>query len=117
MTTPSHPTLEEARTLLEAATGLLERAITAGKTLTDGGKRIDDHQVATERIAYAATEAVAAHEVIIAAEELRTEGRSRPVLELTAVGAVGQLVKGLRSRLSDSADELGLGDAGPTPWA
>jgi (2S)-methylsuccinyl-CoA dehydrogenase len=115
MTTPSHPTLhptlEEARTLLEAATGLLERAITAGKTLTDGGKRIDDHQVATERIAYAATEAVAAHEVIIAAEELRNEGRSSPVLELTAVGAVGQLVKGLRGRLSDSADDLGLGDA------
>ena len=110
MTTPSHPTLEDARILLEAATSLLERAIAAGKTLTDGGKRIDDHQVATERIAYATTEAVAAHEIIFAADEIRGEGRSNPILELTAVGAVGNLIAGLRGRLSDSADELGIGD-------
>ena len=34
MTTPSHPTLEDARILLEAATSLLERAIEAGRKLT-----------------------------------------------------------------------------------
>ncbi|HIF95798.1 MAG TPA: acyl-CoA dehydrogenase [Myxococcales bacterium] len=110
MKTPSHPTLEDARILLEAATSLLERAIAAGKTLTEAGKLIDDHQVATERIAYATTEAVAAHEIIIATEGTQSEGRSNPILELTAVGAVGNLVAGLRGRLSDSADELGIGD-------
>jgi len=68
MTTLSHPTLKEAQTLLEAATQLLEQAIDAGKSLTEGGKRIDDHQVATERIAYAATEAIAAHEVIVSSQ-------------------------------------------------
>jgi (2S)-methylsuccinyl-CoA dehydrogenase len=111
MATGPHPTLEEAQSLLEAATSLLERAIAAGKTLTGDGKRIDDHQVATERIAYAATEAIAAHEVLDSAESLRAEGRSTPILELTAVGAVGQLVSGLRGRLSEAAEELGIGDA------
>ncbi len=110
MKTPSHPTLEDARILLEAATSLLERAIAAGKSLTESGKLIDDHQVATERIAYATTEAVAAHEIIVATEGTQSEGRSNPILELTAVGAVGNLVAGLRGRLSDSADELGIGD-------
>ncbi len=111
MATATHPTLEEARTLLEAATSLLERAIEAGRKLTGNGKQIDDHQVATERIAYAATEAVAAHEVLVSAESIRAEGRSTAGLEMTAVGAVGQLVSGLLGRLSQSADELGIGDA------
>jgi (2S)-methylsuccinyl-CoA dehydrogenase len=110
MKTPPHPTLEDARILLEAATSLLERAIAAGKALTEGGKLIDDHQVATERIAYATTEAVAAHEIVVATEEIRNEGRSNPILELTAVGSVGNLIAGLRGRISDSADELGIGD-------
>ena len=110
MKAPPHPTLEDARILLEAATSLLERAIAAGKTLTEGGKLIDDHQVATERIAYATTEAVAAHEIVVATEEIRNEGRSNPILELTAVGSVGNLIAGLRGRISDSADELGIGD-------
>ncbi|MCS5637152.1 MAG: acyl-CoA dehydrogenase family protein [Myxococcota bacterium] len=111
MSATAHPTLEEAQGLLAAGTTLLEHAVTAGKSLTEGGKRIDDHQVITERIAYAATEAVAAHEVILSAEALRAEGRSNPMLELTAVGAVGQLVAGLLGRISESADELGIGDA------
>ena len=111
MATATHPTLDDAQTLLAAATGLLERAIEAGKRLTDNGKQIDDHQVATERIAYAATEAVAAHEVLVSAESIRAEGRSTPALEMTAVGAVGQLVSGLLGRLSESAEELGIGDA------
>ncbi len=110
MTTRSHPSLEEAQALLEAATGLLESAVSAGKALTEGGKLIDDHQVATERIAYAATEAVAAHEVIESTREIIGEGRGNPMLEATAVAAVGQLVAGLRGRISDSADELGIGD-------
>ena len=111
MSTTAYPTLEDAQTLLAAGTTLLEHAVTAGKSLTEGGKRIDDHQVITERIAYAATEAVAAHEVIASAEALRAEGRSNPMLDLTAVGAVGQLVAGLLGRISESAEDLGIGDA------
>jgi len=106
----AHPNLDEIRTLMDAAETLLERGLTAGRALTGGGKLIDDHQVITERLAYAATEAVAAREVLNAVFELQTEGRSDAMLELTSVGAVGHLVTGLRDRLSGIVDDLGLGD-------
>jgi len=110
MTATPHPTLEDARALLTAATQLLEKSVTAARKLTSNGARIDDHQVVTERVAYASTEAVAAHEVIASIEALQSEGRSHAVLEKTAIAAVGHLVANLRERLSASADDLGIGD-------
>lgn len=110
MTTPAHPTLEDAKSLMDAATSLLDRSVDAAREMTDGGQKIDDHQVITERIAYAATEAIAAREVISSIEAIRAEGRSSEILELTAVASVGELVDSLRSKLSASADELSLGD-------
>ena len=106
----AHPSFDETTSLLEASEALLERALAAGQELTGGGKLIDDHQVVTERLAYAATEAVAARELTQAVHELRAEGRSDSALELTAVGAMGHLVSGLRSRIFQVVDELGLGD-------
>ena len=110
MTTAAHPTLEDAKSLMDAATSLLDRSVDAAREMTDGGQKIDDHQVITERIAYAATEAIAAREVISSIEAIRAEGRSSEILELTAVASVGELVDSLRSKLSASADELSLGD-------
>ncbi len=105
-----HPSLEDAKSLLDAATSLLESAVAAARKLTSNGKNIDDHQVITECVAYAATEAVAAHEVIRDAERIRAEGRSSELLELAAVGAVGHLVGALRDRVSARAEDLGIGD-------
>ena len=110
MNTAPHPTLEDAKSLMDAASSLLDRSITAAREMTEGGQKIDDHQVITERVAYAATEAIAAKEVIASIEEIRAEGRSHETLELTAVASVGELVESLRSKLAASADELGLGD-------
>jgi (2S)-methylsuccinyl-CoA dehydrogenase len=112
MTATPHPTLDDARSLLAAATDLLEKSVASAKQLTEDGRHIDNHQVVTERIAYASTEAVAAHEIIAGIEEIRGEGRSTDMLELTAVAGVGKLVANLRARLSDSADDLGIGDEG-----
>jgi (2S)-methylsuccinyl-CoA dehydrogenase len=106
----AHPSFDETTDLLEASEALLERALSAGQELTGGGKLIDDHQVVTERLAYAATEAVAARELTKAIHEIRAEGRSDASLELTAVGAMGHLVSGLRNRIFQVIDELGLGD-------
>ena len=106
----AHPSFDDSISLLEAAEALLERALSAGQTLTGGGKLIDDHQVVTERLAYAATEATAARELSNAVLELRAEGRSQAALELASVGAMGHLVSGLRTRLFGVIDELGLGD-------
>ena len=106
----AHPSFDESISLLEAAEALIERALGAGRTLTGGGKLIDDHQVVTERLAYAATEATAARELSNSVLELRAEDRSHAALELVCVGAMGHLVSGLRTRLFGVIDELGLGD-------
>ena len=62
MTSP--PTLEDAAALLDAADRLLEPALTAAQQITEAGKRIDDHQLLTERVAYAVTEGRAARELL-----------------------------------------------------
>jgi (2S)-methylsuccinyl-CoA dehydrogenase len=103
-------TLEDARLILEAGSQLLSDAVAAAKDKTAGGKKIDDHQVITERVAYAATEAVAAHEVLAELDNWQAEGKLTPMREKTAIGAVGELMTNLRERLSSAADDLGIGD-------
>jgi (2S)-methylsuccinyl-CoA dehydrogenase len=107
----AHPTPEDAQKLVSAAATLLEDAVAAAKSLTDGGKKIDDHQVLTERVTYASTEAVAAHEVLAQYADVVAEGRGTPHFERLAVAAVGDLVWNLRDRISAVATELGIGDA------
>lgn len=100
----------DARLVLEAGALLLAEAVSAAKGLTADGERIDDHQVSTERIAYAATEAVAAHEVLAQLERWRAEGQATAMREKTAIAAVGELITNLQIRLSAAADDLGIGD-------
>jgi (2S)-methylsuccinyl-CoA dehydrogenase len=94
-----------------AARRLLEPVLDRARSLTDQGKRIDDFQVLTERVAYAATEARAASELLALLRSLRAEGRGSEMLELTAGAAIGELAAAVRNRLEPLADELGLGDA------
>ena len=63
------PSLDGARELVEAAESLLERALEAARAITEGGARIDDHQVLTERVTYAATETRAARELLRVVDE------------------------------------------------
>jgi (2S)-methylsuccinyl-CoA dehydrogenase len=104
-------TLAEARALVGAGESLLEPALERARAVTDSGKAIDDHQVLTERVAYAATEARAAQEVVRFCERLAEEGRLSPELANTALAAVAELVTGLRGRLDASLPALGLDDA------
>jgi (2S)-methylsuccinyl-CoA dehydrogenase len=102
---------DDARLVLEAGSKLLAESVLAAKRLTADGARIDDHQVITERVAYAATEAVAAHEVLAELERWRAEGKATPIREKTAIAAVGELMNNLCIRLSGAADDLEIGDA------
>ena len=104
-------TLDDARLILDAGSTLLADAVAAAKQLTDGGKQIDDHQVVSERVAYAATEAVAAHEMLTEYDRWSADGQTTPMLEKTTIAAVGDLMGNLRDRLSAVADDLGIGDA------
>jgi (2S)-methylsuccinyl-CoA dehydrogenase len=109
--TPSLPTLDDARPLLEGAEALVAEALGRARAVTDGGKRIDDHQVLAERVAYAATEARAARELLAYAERVRGGGGGDHWLEALAAAAVAELARSLRERLAPAVDDLGLGEA------
>ncbi len=111
MRAASPPTLDDARSLLSAAEALLSQAIASAAQLTEQGRKIDDHQVLTERVAYAATQARAAQALIASTDALRVEQRSSEILEQRTTAAVADLVADVRGLLFLSADELGLGDA------
>ena len=102
--------LDDARTLLSAGESLLDPVLEAATRMTDGGKTIDDHQVLTERVAYAATEVRAAREAIALAEAIGADGRSTPTLEATAIVCVAELITNVRNRLDPVLDAVGLGD-------
>ncbi|MEN8181735.1 MAG: acyl-CoA dehydrogenase family protein [Myxococcota bacterium] len=104
---PRLPSLEDARPLVDAAEALLERALEGAQRVTEGGKAIDEHQVLTERVAYAATEGRAARELLVALESAED---APPVLSSCAAAGAAELVRSLRERLAPSVDDLGLGE-------
>jgi (2S)-methylsuccinyl-CoA dehydrogenase len=105
---PPLPTVDDARDLVEAAEGLLEQALAAARRITEDGARIDDHQVLTERVTYAATEGRAARELLSALAEAEA-GAPRAFASCAALG-VGTLVQTLVDRLVPAMDDLGLGE-------
>jgi (2S)-methylsuccinyl-CoA dehydrogenase len=105
------PTLDDARTLLAGADALIAGAIARAREITDGGKRIDDHQVLAERVAYAATEGRAAQELIAATAAAGAEGRSSEMLERICVAGVAELIESLKNRLAHAIDDLGLDES------
>ena len=104
------PTLDDARPLLAAAESLLEKALAAATELTDGGARIDDHQVVSDAVAYAATQARAARELLERIDRTKAEGRCNAALETLAAAGVGEQVRGVRDRLEPVLEDLGLGE-------
>jgi len=102
----ANPTLADARRLSDAAASLIERALERARGVTESGKRIDDHQVLVERVAYAATQARAAAELCDAVEESRGAG----IDGATCAAAVAELARSLIARLEPALDDLGLGD-------
>ena len=83
----STPTLENAKTLLEAGQKLLGPALDRARKITEGGRAIDDHQVLTERVAYAATEERAARELYEFNVALKDEGRGDELREATCAAS------------------------------
>lgn len=106
----SNPTLSDARLLFEAAARLLDQTVERAGVVTEGGKRIDDHQVLAERVAYAVTEGRAAQAALDFAATLAEEGRSSASLESTFAASVADLVDSLRVRLAPAVDDLGIGE-------
>lgn len=88
--------LAAAGRLAAAAQEAVDAAVAAGARLTDGGKRIDDHQVHAERIAQLATEARAARELVAYAEGHAQEGKHDALAEEQAFAFSAETVHKIR---------------------
>ena len=105
------PTLDDARELCAAAEGLVGQALERARSVTEGGKQIDAHQVLAERVAYAATEARAARELVAHAAEAAEQGRGSALRAATAAAATAELAARVRAKLEASLEDLGLDEA------
>jgi (2S)-methylsuccinyl-CoA dehydrogenase len=106
----SNPTLADAQHLIDAAERLLDQTLERASVITEGGKRIDDHQVLAERVAYAVTEGRAARSLLDYVRALHDEGRATEMLEWTCGAGVADLVQSLANRLAPAVDDLGIGE-------
>jgi len=105
------PSLDDARRLLDAAGVLVDRAVEGARQITEGGRGIDEHQVLTERVAYAATEARAARELVEQVGAMKEEGRADALREAEAAAGAAELVAALRGRLEPALEDLGLAES------
>jgi (2S)-methylsuccinyl-CoA dehydrogenase len=93
----------ETRVLLRAARGAVDAALVAGRIRTGDGKGIDDHQVHTERLAYAATEVRAAEALAAYVAE-----RNDPMGDQMAAAFAGEIAGKLRSSIESHWDDFGV---------
>ncbi len=100
--------MTDAAILVGAAEQLSSIALQALRKLTGDGRNSDEHQVALERVAYAATEARAARALL---DMLGSGGGASKLPDGYALAAAGELAKGAYDRIAPIVDELGIGEA------
>jgi (2S)-methylsuccinyl-CoA dehydrogenase len=96
----------DAQILVDAALKLTQKAVARASEITAGGAKIDDHQVLSSKVAYSATEARAAKELVDAIVALGS--RSTPHLERIAVAGAAELATSARQRLTPLLEDIGL---------
>lgn len=83
----------------------VDEALAHGRHLTDGGKGIDDHQAHAERLAYLATEALAAESLLAYAREAGS--RDANAAECATI-FTGMVASRARTALGEHADAFGV---------
>jgi (2S)-methylsuccinyl-CoA dehydrogenase len=101
----------ETSIIVRAARAVVDEAIAAAKKVTQDGKGIDDHQVHAERVAYAATEVVAAEALAAYAREQKDAGRGDPTTEAMASVFAAEIGAKLSAAIEAHEDDFGI----PTP--
>lgn len=107
--------LAEGRQILAAAEQVMEAVLEAARRLTDHGRRIDDFQVQTERVAYLATELRAARDLLTYAQGLHARGAPDAVTDLQAVAYTAEVAHRLRAQVEGALEEFGLEEAALAP--
>ncbi len=103
--------LENARLLVDATQRIVDAAIRHAAEVTEGGAKIDDHQVHTERVAYLATQARAAHELTAAAERLAAAGKPDQLMAAEAFIYAADAAHALSSSIEAAWDDFGVAEA------
>jgi len=92
----------------EATSSVVESAICHARKITDGGKGIDDHQVHSERVAYAATEAKAARELLEYARAAAAAGQASPELPHMAAVFAAEVAQRLSLQVQAHREDFGV---------
>src|SRR5688572_1424981 len=100
--------LSDAEPLVKAALELTQRAVARAAEITAKGTKIDDFQVLSSRVAYAATEARAAKELHDFTSGLGAT--STPYLERLAIAGAAELARSARDRLLPCLEDLGMSE-------
>jgi (2S)-methylsuccinyl-CoA dehydrogenase len=109
-TTPREVGIDGVERLVAAAEGVLHQALAHGRSLTNGGKGIDDHQVQAERLAYAATELRAARELLAYARASAGHNADAQHIDSMAVAFAADVVQKLRSAVEAAPEDFGVTD-------
>jgi (2S)-methylsuccinyl-CoA dehydrogenase len=103
--------LEHARLLVDGTQRVLDAAIRHAAELTEGGAKIDDYQVHTERVTYLATQVRAAHELTAAAERLAAAGMPDPLMESEAFVYAAEAAHAFAAASDAAWDDFGIDEA------
>ena len=90
---------------------LVREALEVASKRTDGGKGIDSEQVHCERLAYAATEAAAARDLLAYAKASQAQGQGGAVVAEMAAVFAAEAAQRLAGQISAHSDAFGIGDA------
>ncbi|MBI3248948.1 MAG: acyl-CoA dehydrogenase [Deltaproteobacteria bacterium] len=88
-------TLQQTTLIVDALQRVRDEALQHGKTVTEDGKGIDEHQVHTERLAYLSTEVEAARALLVYAQAAEQHGDSEiGEMTLSFAAEIGQKLLG-----------------------
>jgi (2S)-methylsuccinyl-CoA dehydrogenase len=114
----SQSTIEQAELLLSVAYALFGRILESAQGRTDNGRRLDEFQVLTERVAYQATEIRAASALCDYARAGAEAVPSDPIPQLSARAYAASVAQGLEMSLRAELSALRLADqAGPAGYS
>src|SRR5207249_2023871 len=99
MTTTGIDATTTARQLVDLSQSVIDAALKRGTAVTAGGRNIDDFQVHTERLAYLATQARAAQELLAYVERLAAAGKPNAAQESMALIYAAEVTHALRSQI------------------
>src|SRR5215510_3948618 len=100
--------LQQATTIVDALQKVRDEALHYGRTVTDGGKGIDDHQVHAERLAYLSTEVEAARALHAYAQAASEQGEAH--ISDMALGFAAEIGQKLLGQADIHQSDFGFTD-------